>query len=386
MTAGRRVGGWRYRVSVRRSFGQECSNMHSVAAGAMQMEIDEEKRVSILVEGRRVLRAEAHVLRAIHLDEDFAAAVYLIWRTKGKVFTTGMGKSGLVAQRVAATLTVSGTPAHFLHPTDALHGDIGALQKEDLLLVVSRSGEGDELLQVAAYAQHLDLPIVVITAFPHAPLAVVADAVLVHGGEEACPYGVTPTSSITAAGAIGDALAMALQKQRGETRESFAERHQAGNLGRRLMLEVKDVMVTGEDVGYVAPKDTVLQAMVMLARKRGTVVVQNTVDREILGVVTAGDVARYLDARTITGSSYPLLMEGWEQDPVDNVMTRHPYVVGEQVLVHEAIAVMERRGVMALPVIQKERDVNVDTGEVLREATLVVGMIHLHDALRARVQ
>lgn len=323
---------------------------------------------AILAEGQRVLNAEVVALGRVRLGTGFVDAVRLLGdRAEGVVVTTGMGKSGLVAQRIAATLTVTGRPAWYLHPADAGHGDVGKLTASDTLLMVSRSGESAELLGVAHYAGNLDVPIILITANQYGDLAQWANIVLLHRGEEACRNGLTPTSTVTCASVIGDALALTLQGYRGLGRAEFAALHVGGNLGRRLTTHVKAVMVTGDRVGRVDEKTCMVDVMVALAKKRGTVVVQRAGTEILVGVLTAGDVTRRLKLST---------HKFFEDTPAESIMSTQPYTTSPGTLVVDAIAVMQKRGLMALPVCVENEE-----GD-----SLTVGMLHLHDALNARVQ
>lgn len=319
----------------------------------------------ILGEGQRVLNLQTVALGRLRLGSSFAEAVRLIAdRTEGMVVTTGVGKSGIVAQRIAATLTVTGTPAHYLHAGDAGHGDVGRLTASDTLLMVSRSGEGGDLLSVAYYAGNKDTPIILITASPRSALASEANIVLVHDGEEACKYGLTPTTSVTLASVLGDCLSLALQQYKGFGSEEFAALHADGNLGRRLRLEVGAIMLPEGNVGFIREDEGLVGILTSLADNRGTVVVVPSPlsDRRLLGIVTAGDVARWVAL-------------GHPMDPfmgtAQNIMTHHPYTASREALVSFAIEVMQDNGVMALPVV---------------ECGKVVGMVHLHDALKAGVQ
>jgi arabinose-5-phosphate isomerase len=336
-----------------------------------------ELKFSVLDEARRVIAHEAAALCALEAGPEFLAAIRELKYCRnagGRVVTTGIGKSGLVAQRIAATFNVTRMPAWYIHPVDALHGDVGGVAPTDVLLLVSRSGESTELVELLEYAKQYGLTRILITAFPHSMLAeaIIAenvqeeldimkqsDILLLHGEAEACPHGITPTTTATAAGVLGDALALTLAQARGLRPDDFAAVHSAGSLGRRARLCVKDIMLTGEDVGCIAPGQSLLDAMILLAHKRGTLVVENAGTFE--GVVTAGDVARYIEGRGL----------GWESEPVHTLVTREPYTAKPSELVANVIVRMQAAGVMALPVLGAE-------GEIL-------GMVHLHDALGARV-
>jgi len=319
----------------------------------------------ILGEGQRVLNMQTVALGKLRLDGSFVAAVHLIAdRGEGCVITTGVGKSGIVAQRIAATLTVTGTPSHYLHAGDAGHGDVGRLTASDTLLMVSRSGEGGDLLSVAYYAGNKDTPIILITASPRSALASEVNIVLEHDGEEACKYGLTPTTSVTLASVLGDCLCLALQQYRGFGAKEFAALHADGNLGRRLMLKVSTIMLPVGNVGFIRAEEGLVDVLVSLADNRGTVAVVPSPlsDRTLQGIVTAGDVARWV-------------AQGHPIDPfmgkAQDIMTRLPKWLAPEALVVDAIGMMQEAGIMALPVLEEGK---------------VVGMVHLHDALRARVQ
>ncbi|MGH7457582.1 MAG: KpsF/GutQ family sugar-phosphate isomerase [Longimicrobiaceae bacterium] len=303
---------------------------------------------------------EASALAALEnrLGDDFAAAVRAVLAATGRVIVSGVGKSGIIGRKLAATLTSTGTPAAFLHPVEALHGDLGVVERGDVAILLSKSGESDELHGLIEYLKRAGVRLIALTGRPGSTLARHAEVVLdCSVDEEACPLDLAPTSSTTAALALGDALAVALLKERGFDQDDFARLHPGGALGRRLLLRVTDVMVTGDAVPRARPGSTMRECVVLLAEKRGTVAV---VDEEggILGVVTAGDLTR--------------LMEKTEQFlslPISEVMTRAPKTVGSGELAATAVGVMERHGVMALP--------------VLDQRGLVVGMVHLHDLMRA---
>ncbi len=315
---------------------------------------------ALVAEGRRVIRMEASALAALEnrLGDDFAAAVRAVLAATGRVIVSGVGKSGIIGRKLAATLTSTGTPAAFLHPVEALHGDLGVVERGDVAILLSKSGESDELHGLIEYLKRAGVRLIALTGRPGSTLARHAEVVLdCSVDEEACPLDLAPTSSTTAALALGDALAVALLKERGFDQDDFARLHPGGALGRRLLLRVTDVMVTGDAVPRARPGSTMRECVVLLAEKRGTVAV---VDEEggILGVVTAGDLTR--------------LMEKTEQFlslPISEVMTRAPKTVGSGELAATAVGVMERHGVMALP--------------VLDQRGLVVGMVHLHDLMRA---
>lgn len=314
----------------------------------------------MLTEGRRVLRMERDALGRLEagLDEQFVRAVETIMAADGRIIVSGVGKSGLVARKVAATLTSTGTPATYLHPVDALHGDLGIVSRRDVALLLSKSGESEELTGLLSFLGRSGVPVIAMTGRPGSALARHARVVLDCGvEEEACPLDLAPTCSTTAAMAMGDALAVALLRRRGFQRDDFARLHPGGSLGRRLLLRTRDVMVTGDAAPTLPPEATMRACTVLLAEKRGTVMV---VDKAggLLGVVTAGDLTRLMERE-----------EHFFERTVRDVMTEDPQTVDAEQLAAHAAGVMERCGVMALP--------------VLGDTCTVVGMVHLHDLMRA---
>lgn len=316
-------------------------------------------RLDLAERGRRVLALEAGAIAevAAALGDAFARAVELLAAAKGRLIVSGVGKSGLIARKIAATFTSTGTPAVFLHPVDSLHGDLGIVGRDDVALLLSKSGESDELFGLMEQLQRLGVPIVAITGGPDAALGRAATVVLDAGrAEEACAETLAPTTSTTVALALGDALAVTLLEVKGFRREDFAALHPGGALGRRLLLRVGDVMLT-TDLPSLGPERPMRECIVLLAGKRGTVAV---VDGQgvLLGVVTAGDLTRLME-RT----------ERFLDVPVSHVMTKTPQTTTRDTLASAAVEVMERHGIMALPVL--------DGGKTL------VGMVHLHDLMKA---
>ncbi len=313
----------------------------------------------VIEEARRVLRLEAAAVGdlAARLDEDFVAAVEMILAAKGRVIVAGIGKSGIVGRKLAATLTSTGTPATFLHPVEALHGDLGIVGRGDVALLLSKSGESDELRGLVEYFARTSVQVIAMTGSRKSSLARHARLVLDCAvSEEACPHDLAPTASTTAMMALGDALALALLKRRGFGREQFARIHPGGALGRRLLLTVADVMVT-EALPVVLPTASMREVVVLLAGRRGTVAITDA-DGRLVGVFTAGDLTRLMKRS-----------EAFFDIPVAEVMTREPRSTRPEVLAATAVGLMERSGIMALP--------------VLDEAGFVVGMVHLHDLMRA---
>ena len=314
----------------------------------------------VLDEARRVLRMEAAAVAALEsrLGDGFLRAVDMISSTPGMVVVSGVGKSGLIARKVAATLTSTGTPAVFLHPTDGLHGDLGIASPGNVMILLSRSGNTEELKGLLAFAESRGMPLVALVGDTGSQLARRAAAVLDCAvSEEACPMDLAPTSSTTATLAMGDALAVALLRRRGFRPADFARLHPGGSLGRRLTLRVRDAMVA-EDYPAVHADATVRDIIVPLARMRGTVPVIDE-HNGLIGVVTAGDIARLMEHT-----------EDFLDMSVSTFMTRSPRIARAKELGAAAVRRMEKHGVMALPVVG-------DTG--------LEGIVHLHDLLRAGV-
>ena len=311
----------------------------------------------ILGTGRRTLTLESDALReaAAQLDQRFADAVELLSRARGRVIVSGVGKSGLIARKIAATLTSTGTPASYLHPVDSQHGDLGIVGRDDVAILLSKSGESEELFALVASLKRMQVPIVALTGGPGSTLARAATLVLDAGvREEACPMDLAPTTSTTVALALGDALAVALLERKGFSREDFAALHPGGSLGRKLLLQVRDVMLPPN--GVVAPGTPMAEVVMMLARHRGLAMV---VGGGILqGVITAGDLTRIAQAN-------PDFM----QLPASDAMTASPKTTTADTLAAEVTGQMERIGIMAMPVLGPDND--------------PVGVIHLHDLMRA---
>ena len=309
--------------------------------------------------GRRVLALEAAAIRGVaeRLGPPFAAAVGLLAAATGRIIVSGVGKSGLIARKIAATLTSTGTPASFLHPVDSLHGDLGIVDRHDAAILLSKSGASDELFGLVGQLKRLGVPIIAITGDCDSILARQAEVVLdASVTEEACPETLAPTTSTTVALALGDALAVALLEVKGFRREQFAALHPGGALGRHLLLRVADVMLTS-DVPTLLPDRPMRECVVLLAEKRGTVAIVDE-GGGLVGVVTAGDLTRLME-RT----------DRFLDLPVGSVMTQTPKATTPDELAGAAVRVMETHGIMALPVL--------DGGRKL------VGMVHLHDLMKA---
>jgi arabinose-5-phosphate isomerase len=311
----------------------------------------------LLALGRRVVEQEAAALRtaAARLDERFARAVRLLAEASGRVIVSGVGKSGLIARKLAATLTSTGTAATYLHPVDSLHGDLGLVGRSDVAIVLSKSGESEELFGLVGSLQRMGVPLVAIVGAMDSTLARLATVALdATVAEEACPHDLAPTTSTTVALSLGDALAVALLEVKGFRREDFAALHPGGSLGRKLLLRVRDVMV---HPGHLLDPDaTMRHAVVSLAHDRGLAMVVD--GGRLVGVLTTGDLTR-------TAERDPAFLDL----PVRGIMTRTPRTAGPDELAASAVGTMERHGVIALPVVDP--------------AGSVVGAVHLHDLMRA---
>ncbi|MEO7084972.1 MAG: KpsF/GutQ family sugar-phosphate isomerase [Gemmatimonadaceae bacterium] len=315
----------------------------------------------IVARGKRVVQLEAEALAALldRIGEEFARAVLLIAESRGRVIVAGVGKSGLVGRKIAATLTSTGTPATFLHPADSVHGDLGIVGKNDIAILISKSGESDELLGLLAHLKGFGVRTIAITGNLASALGSNCDVALDAGvREEACPHDLAPTTSTTAALVLGDALAVALLQEKGFQREDFARIHPGGALGRKLVVHVEEIMLR-QDLPILQDGDTMRQAIVMIAERRGIAIV---VDREqrVDGLLTAGDLSRLIER----GGDVMSI-------PVRSVMTNKPKISHTGELASAVAFRMEEHGIMAMPVVD--------------ERSALVGVVHLHDLLRARV-
>jgi arabinose-5-phosphate isomerase len=315
----------------------------------------------IIERGRRVVRLEREALAVVEerLDASFADAVSLIARSQGRVIVAGVGKSGLIGRKIAATLTSTGTPALFLHPVESAHGDLGIVGPGDVAILLSKSGESDELLVLLEQLQGLGVRTIAISGERGSALARLCDVSLdAWVREEACPHDLAPTTSTTAALALGDALAVALLEHKGFRREDFARLHPGGSLGRRLVTRVDEVMVA-EPLPILPASATLRQAVVVLAEQRGIVLVADDA-RHLQGLLTAGDLTRLMEHDVDVLSQ-----------TVDRIMTRAPRTARTGELASAVAFRMETHGIMAMPVLGADER--------------IAGVVHLHDLLRARV-
>jgi arabinose-5-phosphate isomerase len=323
--------------------------------------VDPSDSSALLAVARRALEIEARAVTSLEsrLDERFAAACRACLACAGRIVVTGMGKSGHVARKIAATLASTGTPALFLHPAEAVHGDLGMITRSDAVLALSNTGETAELLVLVPHLKRLGVPLIVMTGAPDSGLARVATIALdVSVPEEACPLNLAPTASTTAALAMGDALAVALLEARGFTAEDFARSHPGGALGRRL-LRVEDIMRRGADLPRVAPDTPLREGLMEISRKGFGMTVIVDVEDRVLGVFTDGDLRRALDRRIDVRAT-----------PMQSVMTSPCRTIEPRALAAEAVRLMETHRITALPVAQEGK---------------LVGLFNVHDLLRAGV-
>jgi arabinose-5-phosphate isomerase len=315
--------------------------------------------IDLVARGRRVIALERDALEETQrrLGDAFANAVTMIAAARGRVIVAGIGKSGLIGRKIAATLTSTGTPATFLHPVESAHGDLGIVTADDVAILLSKSGDTPEVLELLSLLRGEGVRIVAITSDPASTLARNADVHLDGWvSEEACPHDLAPTTSTTVALALGDALAVTLLEVKGFKREDFARLHPGGMLGRKLLTRVSDVMVSG-DLPVLRPEATMREAVVLLAARRGIAIVASG-DGRFAGVVTTGDLTRLMEQEAdVMGI------------PVARVMMRAPRTTHESDLASAAVYQMEQAGIIAMPVLNGE--------------DRLIGVVHLHDLMRA---
>jgi arabinose-5-phosphate isomerase len=316
-----------------------------------------------LVAGRRVLEIEA---RAVHelagrLDENFVRAAEIMYGCKGRVVVSGIGKSGHIARKIASTLASTGTPAFFVHPAEASHGDLGMVTRDDVMIALSNSGESGELLMIVPLIKRMGGKLIAITGNPNSSLAREADAHLdANVAEEACSLGLAPTASTTAALALGDALAVTLLEARGFGKEDFARSHPGGSLGRRLLTHVRDVMRTGDAIPAVTQSATFSEAILEISKKGMGMTAVTRDAKHVAGIFTDGDLRRALektgDVRTMS---------------LSELMTPNPRFVGPEQLAAEAAELMEQYKISQLLVLDADQN--------------LVGALNTHDLMRAKV-
>lgn len=321
------------------------------------------KTFSFLTSARRTLQMEAEAISALldRLDDDFSKACELILAGKGRVVVTGMGKSGHIGNKIAATLASTGTPAFFMHPGEASHGDLGMITREDTIIALSNSGETNEIISLLPAIKRLGIPVIAITGQAESTLGQEADAMLDSGVDiEACPLNLAPTSSTTTALVLGDALAIALLESRGFSAEDFAFSHPGGSLGKRLLLKVENIMQTGDRIPKVAPTASVSDALLEMTQKGLGMTTVIDDQNQLLGVYTDGDLRRTFERDIDLKAAR-----------VTDVMHRGGKTIGPGALAAEALYVMEQAQITALVVIDSNHE--------------PIGIVHMHDLLRAGV-
>jgi arabinose-5-phosphate isomerase len=313
--------------------------------------------------GRAVIQTEAQMITNLvdRIDQNFVKACEYLLNCEGRIIVMGVGKSGHISKKIAATFASTGSPAFFIHPSEAKHGDIGMVTKNDVILALSNSGESEEIISILPFIKRLDIPLITLTGKPHSTLAKAASINIdVSVEKEACPLGLAPTSSTTAALVMGDALAMALLDKRGFTENDFALSHPGGTLGRRLLLMVNEVMHQNDEVPIVSIDSSLKEALVEMTHKKlGMTTVVNETGK-LAGVFTDGDVRRALDKEVDI-----------HKTKINQVMSKNPKTISSHILAAEALNIMETYKITSLVVIDEKHH--------------PVGIIHIHDILRAGV-
>jgi arabinose-5-phosphate isomerase len=324
----------------------------------------EKGKADFLEEARKVLRIEADAIHDLinRIDENIIKAIDIIHSCTGRVVVTGMGKSGLIGKKIAATLASTGTPALFMHPAEGGHGDIGMVTKGDAVIVISNSGETEEIVRILSVLKRLDIRLIALTGNPDSALARSSDIVLdVSVREEACPMGLVPTASTTAALAMGDALAVALLSKRGFQETDFAFFHPGGNLGRRLLLTAGELMHAGTALPSVSVDTIMKDAIIEISSKRlGMTAVVNS-DSKMEGIITDGDLRRGLAKWG----------EKFLSHRAQDVMTRNPKTITRETLAVKALSIMEENSITSLIVLSPDGRVE--------------GVVHLHDILKSGI-
>lgn len=312
---------------------------------------------------QQVLRIEAAAVQQLeqYLNDDFNQSCQLIFQSKGKVVVSGMGKSGHIANKIAATLASTGTPAFFVHPGEASHGDLGMLTKDDIVIAISNSGETAEILTIVPVIKRLGIKLIAMTGKPESTLARLADIhICVAVEQEACPLGLAPTASTTATLAMGDALAVALLDAKGFSADDFALSHPGGSLGRKLLLRLDDVMHKDDSIPQVSEQATIKDALLEISKKGlGMTAVVNH-QGQLSGIFTDGDLRRILEQK------YDI-----HTQPIADVMTRNCITAKPQLLAAEALKIMEQRRISGLIIIDEQQH--------------PVGAMNMHDLLKAGV-
>lgn len=318
----------------------------------------------IIKNGKEVIRIEAQAVADLHysINEDFVKAVETIYAAKGRVVLTGMGKSGLIARKIVATLNSTGTAAIYLHPTDALHGDLGMVRSEDVVILISKSGQTEEISNLLPMLKRMNVKLIAMCGNTNSKLANECDIFLnINVKEEACPYDLAPTASTTATLALGDALSVALLQKRNFTEEDFAFLHPGGSLGKRLSLKIKEIMITGENIPAVKQNSSIKDVIFEITSKRlGATCVVND-ENKLVGIITDGDLRRLLE-RTLD----------IKELTAKEVMTTKPKVMKSDYLASFALQQMENHKITSLIIVNNDNHPE--------------GIVHLHDLLKLGLQ
>lgn len=317
------------------------------------------KGKTFLESGLNVIHSEAKAIENLsqHIGPSFTQACELLFNCQGHIIVIGIGKSGHIGNKIAATLASTGSPAFFVHAAEANHGDLGMINSKDIVLAISSSGETEEIISILPTLKLLSIPIILLTGNPHSSLAQQATvSINIMIEQEACPLGLAPTSSSTAALVMGDAIAVALLNARGFTRDDFAKVHPKGHLGRRLLLKVSDIMHTGLSIPRVLTGTSIIQALLEMSKKRLGVTIITDRENKLLGVFTDGDLRRSIDRGLDVQTTR-----------IDNVMTSHCKTITPNQLAAEALRIMEDDKITMLVVVDSEKK--------------PLGVIHIHDIL-----
>ncbi len=317
--------------------------------------------LSIVEKGKEVVRIELGAIAQLEdrINDQFEKAVTMIGSGTGRVIISGMGKSGLIARKIVATMNSTGTPAIYLHPTDAIHGDLGIVSKDDVVIMISKSGETEELYQLIPLFKRIGTRLIAMVGNPNSRLGRNAEVILdISVREEACPHNLAPTSSTTATLVMGDALAVVLLEQRNFTKEDFAMFHPGGNLGKRLLLKTEEMMITGDGIPIVKRTVSLKDAIIVMTSKRlGATCVVNE-DGSLAGIITDGDLRRLLQKTTDVGSF-----------TAEQIMIKNPHTITAGILAAVALQEMEQYNITQLVVVDEQHR--------------PVGVIHLHDLVKA---
>lgn len=318
---------------------------------------------SIISLGKAVIETEADAIRALgeRIDENFVQAAGLLLACKGRIVVSGVGKSGHIGSKIAATLSSTGSPAFFLHPAEASHGDLGMIRTDDVVIAISKSGRSDELMTILPVLKRQGINLIAMTSSATSPLARSATVHLdISVEKEACPLGLAPTASTSATLAMGDALAIALLGARGFTADDFALSHPGGSLGRKLLLRVNDIMTAGDAIPIVSPDTLLSQALIEISEKKLGLAIVTNPDNRLLGIFTDGDLRRAVDADTDVRTA-----------KIVDVMTHGGQVIQPDALAATAVSVMQKHKISVLPVVDDEER--------------ICGVLHMHMLLGAGV-